>query len=235
MTKVPRANFARDTSQGGVRPLSSCLASSAETHSASLSHFHLSALSSGLKKPRGRLVRMKWIAVLFFLLPCFAFAHDWEALHEPGAIAIMRHAIAPGTGDPPQFELGDCSTQRNLDERGREQAREIGAAFRSRGITFDQVLTSQWCRTRETASLLNLGPVVDAPALNSSFRDYTAREHRTQDTRELIEELDGRLLLVTHQVNISALTGRSTRSGEVLVIRSYKGAFDLLGSIFIDP
>ena len=155
---------------------------------------------------------MRWIAVLFLLLPSLAQANDWDALSEPGAIAIMRHALAPGTGDPASLTIGDCSTQRNLDERGRAQARTIGDGFRERGLTFDTVLSSQWCRTRETADLLDLGPVMEALPINSFFRDFSTRDQQTAETLELIAETDGRLMLVTHQVNISALTGKSTRS-----------------------
>jgi len=140
---------------------------------------------------------MRWIAVLFLLLPSLAQANDWDALSEPGAIAIMRHALALGTGDPASLTIGDCSTQRNLDERG---------------LTFDTVLSSQWCRTRETADLLDLGPVMEALPINSFFRDFSTRDQQTAETLELIAETDGRLMLVTHQVNISALTGKSTRS-----------------------
>ncbi|MDU8945973.1 histidine phosphatase family protein [Ovoidimarina sediminis] len=147
----------------------------------------------------------------------------------------MRHALAPGTGDPPDLTIGDCSTQRNLDERGRAQARAIGDAFRERGIVFDRVLTSQWCRTRETAELLDLGPVVEAPTLNSFFRDFSTRDQQTAETRELISGSEGRLMLVTHQVNISALTGQGTRSGEVLVIRLSGEGAEVLGSILIQP
>jgi len=147
----------------------------------------------------------------------------------------MRHALAPGTGDPADLRLGDCTTQRNLDDRGRAQARAIGDAFRARGIVFDTVLTSQWCRTRETAELLDLGPVVEAAALNSFFRDGSTRAAQTEATRALIAATDGRSLLVTHQVNISALTGESTRSGEVLVVRLTEAGADLLGRIRIGP
>lgn len=173
--------------------------------------------------------------LILFLLPGLAFANDWDALKQPGAMAIMRHALAPGTGDPSAFKLGDCATQRNLDARGREQARRIGEAFRARGIAFAQVRSSQWCRTRETAELLDLGPVSDAPSLNSFFQDFSTRERQTRETRELIGSAGGRLMLVTHQVNISALTGRGTRSGEILVIRETDGDIEVLGSILIDP
>ncbi|MGC9417998.1 MAG: histidine phosphatase family protein [Rhodovulum sp.] len=178
---------------------------------------------------------MRWIGLLLCLWPGLALANDWAALETPGAVAIMRHALAPGTGDPAAFRLGDCATQRNLDDRGRAQARAIGDAFRARGIAFDRVLTSQWCRTRETAELLDLGPVSEAPALNSFFRDFSTRAAQTRAARALIEAAEGRLMLVTHQVNISALTGRGTRSGEVLVIRPTGDGVEVLGSILIAP
>jgi phosphohistidine phosphatase SixA len=189
------------------------------------------------RRPKNPLyLRLMRCFVLFLLfLPNLARANDWDALSEPGAIAIMRHALAPGTGDPANLRIGDCSTQRNLDERGRDQARAIGAALRERGIKFDDVLSSQWCRTRETAELLDIGPVTEAPPLNSFFRDFSTRDQQTADTLELIAELDGRLMLVTHQVNISALTGQSTRSGEVLIIRATGDDVEVLGSILIQP
>jgi phosphohistidine phosphatase SixA len=164
-----------------------------------------------------------------------AAANDWNALDQPGALAIMRHALAPGTGDPAQFELGDCANQRNLDENGRAQARRIGEAFRERGISFDRVLTSQWCRTTETAELLALGPIVGTPELNSFFRDSSSRDSQTRQLRDLIAETDDRLMMVTHQVNISALTGQFTKSGEVLVIRPTETGVEVLGSILISP
>ena len=164
-----------------------------------------------------------------------AAANDWDALDQPGALAIMRHALAPGTGDPANFELGNCATQRNLSEDGRAQARRIGEAFRERGISFDRVLTSQWCRTTETAELLALGPVVGTPELNSFFRDSSTRDSQTRDLRELITKTDDRLMMVTHQVNISALTGQFTQSGEVLVIRPTETGVEVLGSILISP
>ena len=178
---------------------------------------------------------MRLITLILFFLPTALVANEWDALGEPGAMAIMRHALAPGTGDPGNFELGNCKTQRNLDERGRNQARAIGAAFRERGISFDTVLTSQWCRTRESAELLELAPVVDASALNSFFRQYERREAQTRDTLELLGQQKGRAMLVSHQVNISALTGQGTRSGEVLIIRLEDGAVKVLGSILLDP
>lgn len=177
----------------------------------------------------------KIFCLILLLLPAAAAANDWDALSQPGAIAVMRHALAPGTGDPAGLTIGDCATQRNLDDRGRDQARAIGQAFRDRGVTFDTVFTSQWCRTRDTAELLDIGPVTEAPALNSFFGDFSTRDRQTAETRALIAATPGRLMLVTHQVNISALTGRSTRSGEVLVIRLTGDGAEVLGSILIAP
>ncbi|MEQ9259951.1 MAG: histidine phosphatase family protein [Roseovarius sp.] len=176
---------------------------------------------------------MRLLALLFMLLPAAALANDWEALDQPGAFAIMRHAYAPGASDPSNFQLEDCATQRNLSDEGRAQARRIGAAFRERGITFEAVYSSQWCRCRETAELLGLGPVKDAPAFNSFFADFSLQEARTSEARAFIEATSGRRMIVTHQVNISALTGRSTRSGEVLVIRMEDGKAVVLGAILL--
>lgn len=179
--------------------------------------------------------RMKWFALILLILPGIAQANDWEALSEPGAIAIMRHALAPGTGDPTDFAIGKCETQRNLNERGRAQARAVGAAMRRQGINFDVVLSSQWCRTLETAELLGLGPVTEAPQLNSFFTDFSIREPQTKELRKLIAKTKGRMILVTHQVNIAALTGESARSGEVLIIRATENVVTVLGRIRIEP
>ncbi|MDU8910385.1 histidine phosphatase family protein [Aestuariicoccus sp. MJ-SS9] len=175
-----------------------------------------------------------WLA-LVLVLPGPLWANDWAALDQPGAFAIMRHALAPGTGDPAVFEIGDCATQRNLDARGRAQARAIGTAFKARGQEFDVVLTSQWCRCRDTAKLLALGPVEDAPALNSFFADFSRREAQTTDALALLSGRGDRPFVVTHQVNIRALTGRTTRSGEVLVVRAAGEGLEVLGAILIDP
>lgn len=162
----------------------------------------------------------------------------WAALARPGAIAIMRHAIAPGYGDPADIEIGDCATQRNLDAEGRDQARGIGAAIRDRGIGFGRVLTSQWCRCRETARLLGLGEPQDLPALNSFFGNRSTRDAQTAELRAVLRGHDGeeRLMLVTHQVNISALTGRGVASGELLVLDvAADGSVDVAGSILMRP
>lgn len=142
-----------------------------------------------------------------------------QAMQQPGAVGLMRHAQAPGVGDPATLRLGDCSTQRNLNEAGREQARQIGARLRAGGIQA-QVFSSAWCRTQDTAALLGLGPVRVMPALNSFFADSGAAPDQTAAVLRFIAYWRGPpLLLVTHQVNITALTGLVPRDGELIVMQ----------------
>ncbi len=165
------------------------------------------------------------VATFFSVLPLSGKAGTasvLETLKQPGIHAIMRHALAPGTGDPAAFQIGDCSTQRNLDERGREQARSLGRALKTAGIVFDRVLTSQWCRCRETADVLEFGKPIDFPGLNSFYQNRSTADAQTEEVREFLRSLSESetVLLVTHQVNITALTGRSVSSGEVFLVRT---------------
>ena len=145
----------------------------------------------------------------------------WTALRAGDAVALIRHALAPGTGDPAGFKLEDCATQRNLSEEGRRQARRIGAAFRENGITSARVLSSRWCRCLETARLLELGPVEPFPPLDSFFNQPGRGPAQTAALRELLNRPhDGSpRVLVTHQVNITGLTGVVPRSGEMIVVQ----------------
>ena len=93
-----------------------------------------------------------------------------------GHILFIRHALAPGFGDPDHFQLRRCDTQRNLDEQGRNQARNLGKLLKNSGIPFDKIYSSQWCRCLETAELLNLGPVIEEPGLNSFFQGIVNQE-----------------------------------------------------------
>lgn len=184
--------------------------------------------------PRPILGLILSLGIALAALPAFASSDAWEALRQPGAVALMRHALAPGFGDPSGFALGDCSTQRDLNERGRAQARAVGDAFRDAGIAVDRILTSRWCRARHTAEELGLAPVEEFAALDSFFADRSTAGEQTAAVRQRLAGADERLLLVTHQVNISALTGRGTRSGEVVVVRiAPDGAVTTLGSIAI--
>ena len=181
-------------------------------------------------------------ALLFFVLLSSNEAQDqnhseaWEQLRQGKAIAIMRHALAPGTGDPANFDVQDCSTQRNLSAEGRAQSRKIGTLFNSQGIDAAQIFSSEWCRCQETARLLELGSVSTLPALNSFFEDRSTSASQTEALDDLLSQWlqAGSMptVLVTHQVNISALTGRPASSGEILIITSTAGEIVVLDSIY---
>ena len=157
----------------------------------------------------------------------------WHALAQGGHVALMRHALAPGVGDPPGFVLDDCSTQRNLSGAGRDQALEIGERFREQGIQVATIYSSRWCRALETAELLGLGEVVPAPALDSFFRERGETEARTRAARDLIRDWNGEgtLVLVTHQVNITALVGGGVGSGEIIVVRPGAAGLEMIGRL----
>ncbi|MCU0559346.1 MAG: histidine phosphatase family protein [Desulfobacterales bacterium] len=145
----------------------------------------------------------------------------WQLLQQGGLVVFIRHSLAPGVGDPPHFTLGDCSTQRNLSEEGRRQARAIGAAFRRWGVPVENVFTSQWCRCRDTASLA-FGSFEEHPSLNSFFGQPELEGVQIAAMKSLLEAnrpLSGSLILVTHQVNITALTGIVPAPGEMIVAR----------------
>lgn len=147
--------------------------------------------------------------------------HDaWQALLEGRAILLLRHATAPGLGDPGGFDIDDCATQRNLDERGRAEARRWGERLRQVGLAEARLLSSRWCRALETSELMALGTVEPTPALDSFFALPATERRQTAALRQVVEALvPGEVaVLVTHQVNITALTGIFPQSGEGLIL-----------------
>ena len=173
---------------------------------------------------------MKPLAALAILLALPAQADPVAQARALGAdVLFLRHALAPGTGDPAHFRLEDCATQRNLSDEGRVQAAAIGTAIRASGLRVAQVLSSQWCRARETAVLLDLGPVTDETGLNSFFGNPDARQptlDRLQRTLAALPEGDeaGLTVMVTHQVVITAVTGRTVASGAAVLYDIDTGA-----------
>lgn len=156
----------------------------------------------------------------------------WAALRA-GGIVVFRHANAPGGGDPSGMALGDCSTQRNLDEAGRAQASRIGRAVRGNGVRVERVLASLWCRTTETAEVGFPGLVQGEPAFNSFFDDPSRALEQTNRAREILLAWrgPGALVVVTHQVNIQALTGLSVQSGEGVVLEIRTGRLVTTGRV----
>jgi phosphohistidine phosphatase SixA len=156
----------------------------------------------------------------------------WAALRS-GAIVLLRHADAPGFGDPPGFMLGDCSTQRNLGETGRKQAHRIGENFRQQKVTPGKVLSSQWCRTLDTATAAFPGQVEAEPVFNSFFQDRAVAQGQTAMARALLLGWNrpSALVVVTHQVNITALSGIVPASGEGIVLRRVGQDLQVIGRI----
>lgn len=139
-----------------------------------------------------------------------------DAVKQPHTVLLMRHALAPGFGDPETFTIGQCATQRNLNNAGRQQARTLGRALRAAGLVTAKVYSSQWCRCLETAAQLMLGPVIEEPGLNSFFQGHAPRTATLQALRARLNTLpleQPPVVMVTHQVTISALTGLYTDSG----------------------
>jgi phosphohistidine phosphatase SixA len=153
-----------------------------------------------------------------------------------GDVLLYRHALAPGGGDPPGFRAGDCSTQRNLSDEGRAQARQLGEALRRRlgALTVGAVWASPWCRTLDTARLAFPRQTVQPQAAFASFFQQPDSEAAAlaQARRQLSAwRGPGVLVVITHQVNITGLTGIYPASGEGVLLRWTDGAFQLPGRL----
>ena len=102
-------------------------------------------------------------------------------------VLLMRHADAPGYGDPKGYQLNQCATQRNLGEAGKKQSQIIGQWLKSQGISNARIFSSPWCRCLDTAKLLDLGPVITAPELGSFFDDMSLEKEQTRNLEKLIK------------------------------------------------
>lgn len=162
----------------------------------------------------------------------------WQALARGDAVALMRHALAPGTGDPASFDVDDCATQRNLSNAGREQAGRIGEhVSRALGRRDAEVFSSAWCRCLETARLLDLGPPERLPPLDSFFQERARGPEQTAAlerwiARRIAADDAPPAVLVTHQVNITALADVFPASGEIVIV---DGRATVLARVAIDP
>ena len=135
-------------------------------------------------------------------------------------IIFMRHALAPGNGDPSNFKIDDCSTQRNLDTNGIRQSQIIGENFKRFEIRFTKIFSSFWCRCKDTASFLNLGEFYIHNGLNSFYQGHVNKEETLAELSKLIKSLKvfkGTYLMVTHYVVIQAFTGIALESGGMAV------------------
>jgi len=162
----------------------------------------------------------------------------WDKLNASSAkgyVLLLRHSLAPGVGDPENFKLGDCSTQRNLSQEGRDDASEIGAWIKRQKVEIYRVESSRWCRARQSAELLDIGKVKLNKNLDSLFRESNLESHpKTLKTKQQIishRNKKGLLVLVGHYVNIAALAGVGVDSGEGVIVKANKnGVIKVLGA-----
>jgi phosphohistidine phosphatase SixA len=152
-------------------------------------------------------------------------------LRTGGAALLLRHSqTVPGVGGPPNFKLGDCKTQRNLSHEGVAQAKRIGELLRASKVSFARALSSQWCRCADSAKHIAPAFVTWSP-LNSFFDDFSLRDSQTRAVKNRLLSIpkNETWLMVTHQVNITAVTGVSPAMGEGVVIRVGAGGIEVVG------
>ena len=181
---------------------------------------------------------IKFLIIIFISLPSTIKADLNEnltnKLKEGGKLIFIRHAIAPGGGDPENFDINDCNTQRNLDNNGRSQAKEIGNYLSSNNILIDKVISSEWCRCKETA-LLAFNKFETKSFLNSfySSKFIKNKDRQIKELKMYIKNWESKknLVLVTHYVVISEALDYNSLSGEIVISdKNYKK----IGSIKIE-
>ena len=163
--------------------------------------------------------------ILFIFISSFSNLYSNENLIDElksgEKIVLIRHALAPGSGDPKNFQLNDCSTQRNLNTEGIEQSKKIGNFFTKNQIQIDQVFSSQWCRCKDTAKYA-FKKYETFSALNSFFSEKFQKNRESQmlDLSTFLKKWDDKknLVLVTHYVVILEITNRPVSSGEIVIL-----------------
>ena len=163
------------------------------------------------------------LLIIFSLISFYSHSteQNWKPAQDGDKIILIRHAKAPGGGDPEGFKIKDCKTQRNLDEVGINQSKKIGKLFKEKKIKIDQVLSSQWCRCKDTAKYA-FGNFKEFSALNSTYTPPYDQNEKQQikDLKIYVNKWQGKggnLVLVTHYVIILAITGETVRSGEIVI------------------
>lgn len=184
-----------------------------------------------MKNPAPRLIR--FFCLVLCLSAAIAGGAHADTVPETliGKVVFMRHALAPGNGDPNNFDINDCTTQRNLNEDGRQQARLTGQKLKALGIAFETIYTSEWCRCRETAKMLAVGKAVPLQALNSFYDHYFSRDELLPLLEEKLSQVrpgDPPILMVTHFVTIMGITGKSVSSGDLVVYDPATGESEML-------
>ena len=164
--------------------------------------------------------------ILFFILILFPHTSSSDINKElkeiKANIIFLRHSVAPGFGDPDYFNLNHCSTQRNLDEEGISQSKNIGKFFKSNNIKFSEVLSSEWCRCKDTVNEMNIGKWKTFTGLNSFFQDYSNKDEVLKKLNKKLSSTKNNelVLMVTHQVVILNITGIAPPSGGIVIYNS---------------
>jgi broad specificity phosphatase PhoE len=175
------------------------------------------------------------VGLLIRVFYSFLFAAPAAIDVHSGNIILIRHANAPGTGDPSEFRLNDCSTQRNLDDAGKAQAKQIGLALKNKGVQITAVWSSQWCRCKETADLAFGATlkVQEQPSFNSFFGNSQAATPQTALAKNQLARWrgPGTLVVVTHQVNITGLSGQWVNPGQAMLFTNKRGQLKLVGPL----
>ena len=170
-------------------------------------------------------MRLFYIILIIFLILTNGIKADTETqvlknLKNGGNLIFIRHAYAPGGGDPDNFDLNDCSTQRNLSETGREQAKKIGKFFHENQIPIDKVISSEWCRCKDTAQIA-FKRFETKDFLNSFFSEKFSKNRTKQieDLNKYIDKWDSsrNLVFVTHYVVINEVLNYAPSSGEIVI------------------
>lgn len=171
-----------------------------------------------------RLIPLLLVGLLSAMAPTLAMANLAADLSDGRHVLLMRHADAPGYGDPKGYQLDQCATQRNLGEVGKKQSQMIGKWLRSQGVNNARIFSSPWCRCLDTAKLLNLGSVITAPELGSFFDDMSLEKEQTRNLEKLIQNQLGLqtktpIIMVTHHVNIQAYTDKVVNVGDMVLVK----------------
>lgn len=173
-------------------------------------------------------------AALLATAPAWADDALWALLQRGGQVVLVRHALTtPGVGDPDGMKLDDCATQRNLSDAGRAEARRLGEALRQRGILFERVLSSPWCRCLETARIVTGREPQVEPALGNLFGRHEREAQQLAKLRPLASRAParGNLLLVTHGSTTVALTGVSPATAEMVILTPRGDGFAVAGRL----
>ena len=154
--------------------------------------------------------------LLFFILWLFSSSVIASEARFDGTVIFLRHALAPGSGDPKNFDLDNCQTQRNLNETGRRQAQAIGKRIAAAKLNLAGIYSSEWCRCLETARLLDLGAVIPFDGLNSFYQNHAPRDTTLSKLHSKLANLPlngGPVIMVTHYVTIKAVANIAAPSG----------------------